>query len=184
MRPSRFVRPLTPTEQAAIADLFRYHAQQRVRRRANAIRLSALGYTVAQIAEVLAAGYQTVHSWIDAFEAEGAAGLIDQPRSGAPPKATPDYRKLLREAVAANPHDLGYPFTVWSVVRLRAHLAKLSGILLGEDRLRQLLKQEGLVFKRPRHTLENKRDKEAFRKVKGLLDELKKTPWTPTARST
>lgn len=183
MRLSRFVRPLTPAEQAAIDDLFRYHALQRVRRRANAVRLSALGYTVAQIAQVLAAGYQTVHSWLDAFEDQGTAGLIDKPRSGAPPKATPDYRKHLREAVAANPHDLGYPFTVWSVVRLRAHLAKLTDVLLGEDRLRQLLKQEGLVFKCPKHTLKNKRDEEAFRKVKGLLDELKKTPWTPTARS-
>lgn len=52
MLPHRFVRSLTAVETRRIAELFRSAPQPRVRRRANTIRLSSLGYTVTQIAEV------------------------------------------------------------------------------------------------------------------------------------
>ena len=52
MMPRRFVRPLTPAEKHTIDRLFKGSRHPRVRRRANAVRLSFLGYTVPQIAEV------------------------------------------------------------------------------------------------------------------------------------
>lgn len=184
MRPPRKLRPLTDDERAEVEELRRRDPRHRVRQRASAVRLGSLGYQVRQIAEVLGAGFQTVHGWFDAFEAGGVAGLFDRPKPGAPPKAGPDYRQKLREALAARPPELGYPFTTWSVARLRAHLARAAGVLLGEDRLRQLVKAEGYEFRRPKHTLKNKRDAAAFAEVKGALDALEKKPWVPTPRST
>lgn len=110
MKPYRFVRALTGDERRAVEELVRTHPKPRVRARANAILLSAGGHSARQIAKLLGAGYQTVHGWLARFEREGAAGLVNRPKPGATPKAGPDYKRQLREAVAARPADLGYPF--------------------------------------------------------------------------
>lgn len=179
MLPRRFVRSLTTAEARQIEQLFRSAAQPRVRRRANTIRLSSLGYTVAEVAEVTGCTRQTVRNSFDRFESGGADALRDRPRSGRPPKATPDYRARLVEAVKTDPKEFGYPFTVWTVTRLRAHMAREMDVLISEGRVRQIMKEEGLVFKRPKHTLKGKRDEDAFAAVRGLLDQFKKSPWNP-----
>ena len=179
MRPPRFVRSLTAKERRQIEELFRRGPNARVRRRAQAVRLSAMGYAVAQIVEILGCNRQTVHNGFNAFEAGGCDALFDRPRSGRPVTATVDYRSRLVEAVKTNPRNLSYPFTVWTVTRLRAHMAKEMNILLSESRVRQIMKEEGLVFKRPKHTLANKRDEDAFAEVRDILDRAKKSPWNP-----
>jgi transposase len=179
MLPLRFIRSLTPAEKIRIEDIFKHAPQPRVRRRANVIRLSALGYTVSAIAEVIGCTRQTVRNCFDHFESGGAEALHDKPRSGRPPVATPDYRAQLVEAVKTSPSKLGYPFTVWSVARLRAHMAREMDVLISKTRVRQIMKEEGLVFKRPKHTLKGKRDEDAFAAVRSILDQLKKSPWNP-----
>lgn len=179
MLPRRFVRSLTTAETRRIEQLFRSAAKPRVRRRANTIRLSSLGYTVGEIAEVTGCTRQTVRNCFDYFESGGIDALFDLPRSGRPPKATPDYRARLVKAVKTSPKEFGYPFTGWTVTRLRAHMAREMDVLLSEARVRQIMKEEELVFKRPKHTLKGKRDEDAFRAVRGLLDQFKKSPWNP-----
>lgn len=179
MKPPRYVRSLSAKERREIEELFRRGPNARVRRRAQAVRLSTMGYTAPQIVEILGCNRQTVHNWFDAFEAGGCQALFDKPRSGRPAMATADYRSRLVEAVKINPRDLSYPFTVWTVTRLRAHMAKEMSILLSESRVRQIMKEEGLVFKRPKHTLANKRDADAFAEVRDILDQVKKSPWNP-----
>jgi len=61
---------------------------------------------------------------------------------------------------------MGYPFTVWTITRIRAHLAREMHILLSESRVRQIMKEEGLVFKRPKHSLAQKRDEGGFASVR------------------
>jgi hypothetical protein len=51
----------------------------------------------------------------------------------------------------------GYGFTVWSIARLAAHLAKCTGIRICRDWLRRLVHQNGYRCKRPKHTLRRKR---------------------------
>jgi transposase len=170
---------LTSAEHRQIERLFKFAADARVRRRANIIRLSALGYTVPQIAEVVGCVLQTVRNCFEYFENGGIEALADAPRSGRPLKATPEYREKLVEAVKSSPKKIGYPFTVWTVVRLRAHMALEADVLLSDSRIRQIMKEENLVFKRPKHSLAEKRDGDAFASVRHLLDELKKSPWNP-----
>jgi putative transposase len=179
MKPPRFVRPLTAKQRCQVEELFHRGPNARVRRRTQAVRLSAMGYSVSQIVEILGCSRQTVHNWLNAFEARGCEGLFDKPRSGRPVTATVDYRSRLVQAVRTNPRDFSYPFTVWTVTRLRAHMAKEMNILLSESRVRQIMKQEGLAFKRPKHTLAKKRDEDAFAGVRDLLDQAKKSPWNP-----
>ncbi len=179
MRPQRFIRTLTKIEGQEIEQLFRRGPNNRVRKRAQAIRLSAMGYTVTQIVERLGCNRQSIHNWFDLFEAQGYQGIYDKPRSGRPVIATVDYRMRLVEAIKTNPRKMGYPFTVWTLTRIRAHMAREIRILLSESRVRQIMKEEGLVFKRPKHTLAQKRDKDAFAEVQDILEQLKKSQWNP-----
>ena len=179
MRPQRFIRTLTKIEGQEIEQLFRRGPNNRVRKRAQAIRLSAMGYTVTQIVEILGCNRQSIHNWFDLFEAQGCQGIYDKPRSGRPVIATVDYRTRLVEAIKTNPRKMGYPFTVWTLTRIRAHMAREIRILLSESRVRQIMKEEGLVFKRPKHTLAQKRDKDAFAEVRDILEQVKKSPWNP-----
>ena len=179
MTPHRFVRPLSAAESRQIEDLFRRGPNARTRKRSQAIRLSALEYGVPQIAEILGCTRQSVHNWLDAFERNGIDGLFDRPRSGRPTQSTVEYRKRLVQAIQTNPRELGYPFTVWTLTRIRAHLARMTRVLLSESRVRQVMKEEHLVFRRPKHSLKNKRDADAFAAVRGLLEQAKKSPWNP-----
>jgi len=177
MRPQRFVKDLTKIERQEIEEMFRRGPNNRVRKRAQAIRLSAMGYTITQIVEILGCNRQSIHNWFDLFEAQGCQGLCDKPRSGRPVIATVDYRQRLVEAIKTNPRKMGYPFTVWTLTRIRAHMAREMKILLSESRVRQIMKEEELVFKRPKHTLAQKRDKDAFTEVRDILEQIKKSPW-------
>ena len=175
MRPQRFIRKLTKTERQEVENLFRKGPNNRVRKRAHAVRLSAMGYTVTQIAEILGCNRQSVHNWFDLFEQKGPQGLCDKPRSGRPAIATIHYRTGLVEAIKTNPRKMGYPFTVWTLIRIRAHMAREMRILLSESRVRQIMKEQGLVFKRPKHTLAQKRDQDAFAEVRDVLEQVKKS---------
>jgi len=179
MKPQRFIKNLTKTGRQEIEKLYRCGLNNRVRKRAQAIRLSAMGYTVTQIAQILGCNRQSIHNWFDLFEARGCQGFYDKSRSGRPAIATVDYRRRLVEAIKTNPRKMGYPFTVWTLTRIRAHMARGTRCLLSESRVRQIMKEEGLVFKRPKHTLAQKCDKDAFAEVRNLLEQVKKSPWKP-----
>ncbi len=138
MRPQRFIRDLTKTERQEVENLFRHEPNNRVRKRAQAIRLSAMGYTVTQIVEILGCNRQSIHNWFDLFEAQGCQGIYDKPRSGRPVIATVDYRNRLVEAIKTNPRTMCYPFTVWTLTRIRAHMAREIRILLSESRVHKL----------------------------------------------
>lgn len=179
MRPQRFIRKLTKNEHQEIENLYRKGPNNRVRKRAQAIRLSTKGYTIPQISEILGCNRQSIHNWFNGFETNGLDGLYDKSRKGRPAVATAEYRSRLVHAIKTNPRELGYPFTVWTITRIRAHMAKELKILLSESRVRQIMKEEGLVFKRPKHTLAQKRDKDGFAEVRDLLEKVKKSPWNP-----
>lgn len=83
MTPQRFVRPLTATEKRQIEQLFRHGPSARTSKRAHAIRLSALEYSVPWIVEIPGCTRQTIHNWIDAFEQSGGDTLCDKPVPGA-----------------------------------------------------------------------------------------------------
>lgn len=68
----------------------------------------------------------------------------------------------------------GYAFSVWSIARLNAHLRIATGLSLCDEWLRTLVKAEGFVYRRPKHTLKGKRNERAFRKAQHALDRLKK----------
>lgn len=61
------------------------HPTFRCRQRAQAILLSARGFTLIQLWSILDVRRDAISEWITRWEEEGLIGLYDRPRSGCPP---------------------------------------------------------------------------------------------------
>jgi transposase len=179
-----FVRPLTSRERKDLTRLVRVGLDARVVRRAQMVRLSSAGKTAAEVAALWAASGPGVRKVINRFNREGIAGLSDRPRPGRPRKTDGRYVELLKQAVSANPRDLGYPFTCWTLDRLREHLARKTRIVLSGPHLSRLLAEHDIVYRRPKHGMTHLRDPGEYDEKKALLEFLKKAPRTRRPPST
>ena len=123
---------------------------------------------------------QCVRKVINWFNREGLAGLPDRPRRGRPRKADDRYVTLLKEAVQADPHALGYPFGCWTLDRLREHLALRTRVMLSPAHLSRLLAEHGVVYRRPKHGMTHLRDPREYDEKKAFLAFVKKKRPAPT----
>ena len=158
-----FARALTRREAGELRRLIRSNRDARMVRRAQVIRLSARGKTPSEIADILDRSWSGVRKIINRFNTEGFASLADKPRVGRPRKRTERYVSLLKEAVQVNPRELGYPFSCWTLERLREHLARQTQIILSPPHLSRLLSENGIVYRRPKHGMAHLRDAEPLR---------------------
>lgn len=78
----KFVSALTEAEQTALETLHLYSPASRQRQRAHAVLLSAKGYTLDQMADILRADRDTISVWLDAWQQRGLQGLADAPKPG------------------------------------------------------------------------------------------------------
>jgi transposase len=145
-------------------------------RNATIILMSGVGRSKPSIAQDLGCSVGTVDNVRRRYRRSGIAGLAPATRPGRPSRATPAYRAVMREAVQTLPQSLGYGFSVWSVARLNAHLAKHTGISFSDDQLSRILHAEGFSFQRPKHTMKGKRDEAAYERARRQLRRLKKRP--------
>jgi transposase len=132
--------------------------------------------TIAEIAGHMGVTPDTVVRVRRLYRAGGAGALRPVKPPGRTSRATPEFIAQMGLAVRANPSSLGYGFTTWSVVRLAAHLDKVTGVLFSADQLGRLLRKHGFSFQRPKHTMKGKRDEKAYEKSKAELKALKKRP--------
>lgn len=182
-----FVRTLTQPEQRELARLIHTNGDARIVRRAQMIRLSAEGRAASEIAALWDVTGEAVRRTIHRFNAEGLAGLPDKPRKGRPPKKTHRYVALLKEAVQVSPRDLGYPFSAWTLERLREHLARQTQIVLSPPYLSQLMAENDIVYRRPKHGMAHLRDLQEYDEKKAFLEFVKKgrrVPAPPSSCST
>jgi transposase len=78
----KFVSALTTTDKDALTVLHADGPTHRQRQRAQAVLLSAKGYTLEQIADVLDVGRNTVSGWLNLWQQQGLGALSDAPKSG------------------------------------------------------------------------------------------------------
>ena len=135
-------------------ELYHNTRDVRVRTRAQMVLLAAeRGMVAAEVAAIVRQNEETVRRWFARYLAEGIAGLSDAPRSGAPSKATADYREHLLHVARCRPRALGLPFSLWTAARLADHLAELTGVRLSPPRISALLREGGMRLSRPQHTI-------------------------------
>ena len=174
MSHSVFVRTLTDQESDQLLRLIHRNGDARIVRRAQVVRLSTRGKSPSQIADILERSCSGVRKIINHFNKEGFASLADKPRRGRPRKRTDRYVALLKEAVQVNPRDLGYPFSCWTLERLREHLARQTHIVLSPPHLSRLMAENEIVYRRPKHGMEHLRDPQEYEEKKAFLEFVKK----------
>lgn len=152
----------------------------RVGRRAGCLLLSAAGASGRAICQATGLSVDAIADIRRRWQQRGMASLRDKPGGGRKPKASCAYRQELRLALRKSPLAFGYAFSVWSIARLNVHLQRKTGIAFCDEWLRTLVKAEGFVYRRPKHTLKGKRDERAFGKARRALDRLKKGLCSPT----
>jgi transposase len=145
---------LSPDQLRELDTLYRTTRDVRVRTRALMVLLAAEKRLVAcEIAAIVRESDETVRRWLHRYEAEGVRGLADAPRSGRPPMVTAAYRERLLDLVRRRPRALDLPFSIWTAARLADHLAEETGQRMSVPPIHRLLRNAGLGFGRPQHTI-------------------------------
>jgi transposase len=164
MRPIR-LDALPAGQLRELDELYHTTRDVRVRTRAQMILLAAeQGLVAAEIAAIVRQDEETVRRWFARYLAEGVEGLSDAPRSGAPPKATPEYRERLLGLVRRRPRALGLPFSLWTAARLADHLAEATGLRMSVASVCRLLREGGMALSRPQHTISSPDPEYALKK--------------------
>jgi transposase len=145
-------RRLTDQEGQRLQQIVRRgkHGSVRVRR-AMIIMASASGTLVPAIARLVAADEDTVRDVIHLFNQKGLAALDPQWAGGRPRLISDEDIEVIVTAATARPEKLGQPFTHWSLRKLAACLAgRDRPVVIGRERLRQILHARGISFQRTR----------------------------------
>lgn len=142
------VRALTQDEQQQIRRLSQARRESaRTVERAQIIQLASEGLRVPAIAGRLGIGQDVVRQWLKRFNADGLAGLADQPRSGRPATYTPEQVGTMIATALTNPQELQQAFGSWTFERLAHYLHDTCGIAVKHSRLHEILHAEGLRWR-------------------------------------
>src|SRR3989442_13342675 len=90
----RYVQPLTDEQRAFLEKTMKEDPVFRARSRAHSLLLSAAGTPIQTIAKTYQVHRVTVSAWIKKCERHADQSLHDHPRTGRPPKLTPDEQEL------------------------------------------------------------------------------------------
>jgi transposase len=143
------LRELTGAERMAVERLAHSRtAPARQVERARIVWRASQGQMAAAIAAALRLTAYTVRAWIKRFNTQGLAGLEDQPRAGRPPTYTPEQVATVIATVLTDPKTLGLPFGSWTLDRLAAYLSEHKGIAIKRSRIDEILRAEGLRWRR------------------------------------
>ncbi len=146
------------------------------RMRATGIRLLHLRNKPEEVANLLNVSKATVANWHSKWREKGKDSLSDEPRSGRPKKATPEYCEKLEQVMDTDPKTLGYDFTIWTAKRLMLHMEKETGISLCANTMLNVLEENDYVYRRPAHELKDLKEPEAKKNAQEVLESVKKKP--------
>ena len=109
-------------------------------RRAQAVREVVAGHHVNAVSEAFHLANSALRKWVQRFAQEGPQGLRDHPRSGRPPKLTCELEPHLHRLVEQDPLQHGALASQWSCRELATVFARETGVHLGRESVRGVLK--------------------------------------------
>ena len=116
--------------------------EARVFRRAQAVREVVKGQRLQTVSDTLHFTYSALRKWVYRFANQGPQGLLDRPRSGRPPKVTCALELHLNRLIDQDPLQHGAVSSQWSCRELAAVLARETGLQLGRESVRGVLKKK------------------------------------------
>jgi transposase len=115
--------------------------EARVFRRAQAVREVVAGHHVNAVSATFHLANSALRKWVQRFATEGPPGLLDRPRSGRPRKVTCALEQHLNRLVDQDPLQHGAGSSQWSCRELATVLAQQTGVQLGRESIRGILKK-------------------------------------------
>src|SRR6266704_2986853 len=113
----------------------------RVFRRAQAVREVVKGQRMPNVSDALQLTYSALRKWVHRFAHQGPQGFVDRPRPGRPAKVTCELEKHLNRLVDQDPLQHGSLYSQWSCRELATVLAQQTGVQLGRESGRGVLKK-------------------------------------------
>ena len=99
------------------------------------------GQRLQTVSDTLQFTYSALRKWVHRFASHGTQGLVDRPRSGRPPKVTCELEKHLNRLIDQDPLQHGSLYSQWSCRELATVLARETGVQLGRESVRSVLKK-------------------------------------------
>jgi len=115
--------------------------EARVFRRAQAVREVVKDQRLQTVSDTLSFTYSALRKWVHRFAHQGTPGLLDRPRPGRPPKVTCELEQHLNRLVDQDPLAHGALHSQWSCRELATVLARETGVQLGRESVRGVLKK-------------------------------------------
>ncbi|MEU8046769.1 IS630 family transposase [Micromonospora echinofusca] len=171
-------RRLSDEEGRRLQQLVRRGKHESIRvRRVLIIMASASGTLVPAIARLVAAHEDTVRNVIHRFNEIGLRALDPQWAGGRPRLISDDDQRFIVATATTRPRSVGRPFTHWSIRKLADHLAtnRVRRVLLGRERLRQILRHHDVSFQRTR-TWKESRDPDKDAKLDRIEEVTRRFP--------
>src|SRR6266581_8102036 len=131
-----------PDDTLPALDIFLKQTKEaRVFRRAQAVRDVVKGQRLQTVSDALSFTYSALRKWVHRFAHQGTHGLVDRPRSGRPPTITCELEQHLNRLIDQNPLAHGSLYSQWSCRELATVLAQQTGVQLGRESVRGVLKK-------------------------------------------
>jgi transposase len=115
--------------------------EARVFRRAQAVRAVVAGSHINAVSTTFHFTNSALRKWVQRFAPQGPQGLRDRPRPGRPRKVTCALEQHLNRLVDQDPLHHGSLYSQWSCRELATVLAQPTGVQLGRESVRSILKK-------------------------------------------
>ncbi len=144
--------------QISDADIMQIAVQQEILRseesrydhRLHGVLLVSHGLSCGEVAALLGQDPVTVQRWVNAFNADGFAGLQEGERNGRPARLQPNQWTDLERVLRQSPRDLGYGQNLWDGKLLAHHLRAQHHIALGVRQCQRVFRKLGFRRRKPR----------------------------------
>ncbi len=142
-----YVRELEEREQERL-ERWAQSADDDLCHRAKIILLSAQGYRVPEIGELLGAHPANLRKWIHRFNETSCQGLRTRRSGGAKPRFSEEQKQRIVALARKRPRDLGLTYTSWTLHRL-AEQAQERQIVdaISHEYVRQILKAANITYR-------------------------------------
>lgn len=167
--PEVFVRDLSMAEGQRLQKITRTAKEPVKLRRAIVVLMSAQGQAVGDIVTLMRVDEGYVRDVIHAFNQRGFDALDPKWSGGRPPAVDQSTRRQVIAMAKADPRSLGLPFTVWSLTKLAAHLAREKICTISPETLRRILRTAGVSWQKTK-TWKRSTDPDFLSKMLRILE--------------
>jgi transposase len=134
----------------ALQDEIRRSEEARYDHRLHAVLLVANGKSCTEVGFLLGGSPRAVQYWVNRFDKEGFAGLVDADRPGRPKRLSIGQLKEVESALRLRPEEVGLGCVNWDGKTLAEFLKIRFGVVLCVRQCQRLFKQLGFRLRKPR----------------------------------